>query len=64
LWLDCCFSITIGSETHRETLAVITADLPGTDIVIGLDFFLTHRIYVSNNQERVNFTSNGVRPFR
>jgi hypothetical protein len=33
--------------------------MPALDMVLGADFFLTHRIYVANNQQKMYFTYNG-----
>jgi tetratricopeptide (TPR) repeat protein/predicted aspartyl protease len=53
-------SFLVGGEEIRNTrLRVGDADLPNTDMLIGADFFLSHRVYVSNTQHRMYFTYNG-----
>jgi len=50
----------VGGEEIRNThLRVGDANLPDTDMLIGADFFLSHRVYVSNTQQRLYFTYNG-----
>lgn len=45
----------IGDEVMRHPLLDVSdIDLPGIDMVIGVDFFLAHRIYVSNTQSRAS----------
>jgi tetratricopeptide (TPR) repeat protein len=34
-------------------------DMDGVDMLIGIDFFLSHRIYVARSQNRILFTYNG-----
>lgn len=51
--------LQIGDEQIRHT-HILMGDLPGDfDLLLGTDFFLSHRIYVSNSQHRVYFTYNG-----
>ncbi len=53
-------SFKVGGEEIRNThLRVGDADLFGNDMLIGADFFLSHRIFVSNTQHRIYFTYNG-----
>jgi len=50
----------IGGETIKHTrLRLGDEDLPDADMLIGVDFFLSHRIYVANSQGKIYFTYNG-----
>ena len=58
-------SFAIGNEEIKNTqLRVADIDLGGADMLLGPDFFLSHRILVSNSQKRVYFTYNGGPVFR
>jgi tetratricopeptide (TPR) repeat protein len=54
-------SFKIGQEEiHNTRLRFIDQqDLNGTDMLIGADFFLSHRIYVASSQRKLYFTYNG-----
>ena len=54
-------SFKIGDEEIRHTrLRFADHDLvPGIDMLIGADFFLSHRIYVASSQKKLYFTYNG-----
>ena len=53
-------SFKIGDEEIRNTrLRIGDIDLPDVDMLIGPDFFLSHRIYVANSQNKLYFTYNG-----
>ncbi|MCK9686956.1 aspartyl protease family protein [Scleromatobacter humisilvae] len=53
-------SISLGGETVRHNqMEVADFDLPGTDMLVGIDFFLSHRIYIAQKQSRMFFTYNG-----
>ena len=53
-------SFTLGGETIRNTrLRIAPVDLPQADMLLGADFFLSHRVYVSQGQHRMFFTYNG-----
>jgi tetratricopeptide (TPR) repeat protein/predicted aspartyl protease len=53
-------SFGIGGEDIQNThLRVGDARLPESDMLIGADFFLSHRVYVSNAQRQMYFTYNG-----
>ncbi|HEY4081090.1 MAG TPA: retroviral-like aspartic protease family protein [Burkholderiaceae bacterium] len=55
----------IGSETISNVrLAIGDFDLKNADMLLGIDFFLSHRIYVSKRQRRVYFTYNGGTIFK
>jgi len=53
-------SFKIGDEEIRNTrLRIADIDIPDADMLIGPDFFLSHRIYVANSQQKLYFTYNG-----
>jgi tetratricopeptide (TPR) repeat protein/predicted aspartyl protease len=54
-------SFKIGDEEVRNTQVRLgdTAIGGGEDMLIGADFFLSHRIYVANSQHKLYFTYNG-----
>ena len=59
-WLAPLEKVTIGTEEiHNIKLAIADMDMPNADMLIGADFFLSHRVYVSNKWERMYFTYNG-----
>lgn len=53
-------SFKLGTEEIKNTrLRIGDIDLPNADMLIGADFFLSHRIYVANSQQKLYFTYNG-----
>jgi tetratricopeptide (TPR) repeat protein/predicted aspartyl protease len=53
-------SFKIGQEEIRNTrIRIGDIELPNADMLIGTDFFLSHRIYVANSQRKLYFTYNG-----
>jgi tetratricopeptide (TPR) repeat protein/predicted aspartyl protease len=53
-------SFKIGEEEIKNTkLRIADIELPDADMLIGPDFFLSHRIMVANSQHRLYFTYNG-----
>jgi tetratricopeptide (TPR) repeat protein/predicted aspartyl protease len=53
-------SFRIGGEEIQNTrLRVANIDMANADMLIGADFFLSHRIYVANAQHKLYFTYNG-----
>jgi len=59
-WIAPFDSFSIGDEDIRHTrLRVLDERMLGVDMLIGADFFLSHRIYVSNDQSKLYFTYNG-----
>ncbi len=64
-WITRFDTLDIGGETVRNArLRIADAEMPdGTDMVLGVDFFLSHRIYVSQTQHRIWFTYNGGHVF-
>jgi hypothetical protein len=58
-------SFAIGDEEIRNTqLRVADIDLRDADMLLGADFFLSHRILVSKSQHKIYFTYNGGPVFR
>ena len=50
----------IGDEEIRTTrMRVGDTDIDGEDMLLGADFFLSHRLFVSNAEHKVFFTYNG-----
>jgi tetratricopeptide (TPR) repeat protein len=59
-WIAPVKNFTIGGEQIKNThLRIGDLDLDGIDMLLGADFFLSHRIYVANGQEKIYFTYNG-----
>jgi tetratricopeptide (TPR) repeat protein/predicted aspartyl protease len=53
-------SFKIGDEETKNTrLRFGDIDLDNADMLLGADFFLSHRIYVANSQDKLYFTYNG-----
>jgi tetratricopeptide (TPR) repeat protein/predicted aspartyl protease len=58
-WLATFDKVDLGSEAiDSEQFEVVDANLP-RDMTLGIDFFLSHHIYVSHQQSRMFFTANG-----
>ncbi|MFK2879464.1 aspartyl protease family protein [Rhodanobacter hydrolyticus] len=67
-WLVPIDSYSIGTETisHSKVLVMdgnIGFGNDAPDMLLGVDFFLAHHIYVANSQGRIYFTYNGGRVF-
>jgi predicted aspartyl protease/tetratricopeptide (TPR) repeat protein len=59
-WLAPVESLKIGTEEVRNIkIRMADIDLPEADILIGADFFLSHRVYVANGLRRMYFTYDG-----
>ncbi len=60
-WIAPVASFKIGDEEIKNTrLRIVDTDADfGADMLIGADFFLSHRVYVSNSQHKLYFTYNG-----
>ncbi len=59
-WLVPMASFEIGDERiHNSRLRVADFDLDDADMLIGIDFFLSHRIFVATSQRRMYFTYQG-----
>lgn len=60
-WIAPFESFKIGDEEILHTHLRVGGELGirDTDMLIGSDFFLSHRIYVANSQDKLYFTYNG-----
>ena len=59
-WIAPFSSFGIGDEEVRNTrLRFGDIKLDDADMLIGSDFFLSHRVYVANSQRKLYFTYNG-----
>jgi tetratricopeptide (TPR) repeat protein/predicted aspartyl protease len=57
--------VALGTEAVLHTrLRIAQTDLAGDDLLLGADFFLSHRIYISRRQRRIYVTYNGGPVFR
>jgi tetratricopeptide (TPR) repeat protein len=64
-WLAPVGSFRIADEEIKNTRLVILEALPPRiDMLLGADFFLSHRIFVSNSESKLFFTYNGGPVFR
>jgi tetratricopeptide (TPR) repeat protein len=64
-WISRFDTLDLGGETIKNArLRIADIDLPGgADLLLGADFFLSHRIYVASSQHRIFFTYNGGHVF-
>ena len=53
------FKFADGEEIKNARLRIADTDLDIADMLLGADFFLSHRIFVANSQDKVYFTYNG-----
>ncbi len=53
-----------GEEIQHTKLRIGGVELTDSDMLLGADFFLSHRIYVSNTQHKIYFTYNGGQVFQ
>jgi tetratricopeptide (TPR) repeat protein len=59
-WIAPFASFKLGDEEIRNTrLRIGDPGIDTTDMLIGADFFLSHRIYVASKQHKLFFTYNG-----
>jgi tetratricopeptide (TPR) repeat protein/predicted aspartyl protease len=64
-WIAPFKTFRIGDEEIRNIhLRFGETDLPGGDMLIGADFFLSHRVYVASSQHKLYFTYNGGPVFK
>ncbi|HEY4028737.1 MAG TPA: aspartyl protease family protein [Caulobacteraceae bacterium] len=64
-WIAPFDSFGVGGEQIKNTrLRFVDADTGEQDMLLGFDFFLSHRVYVANSQRKVYFTYNGGPVFR
>ena len=59
-WSATFASVNIGGEVHRN-VRLMFGDLPlgAADMLLGVDFFQSHRVYVANSQHRIYITYEG-----
>ena len=59
-WLVPVDEVRIGDELVKHTRVRVGAlEMSDVDMLVGADFFLSHRVLVSNSQQRIYFTYNG-----
>jgi tetratricopeptide (TPR) repeat protein/predicted aspartyl protease len=59
-WIAPFASFKIGQEEIRNTrLRFGDLNFRGSDMLLGADFFLSHRVYVASSQRKLYFTYNG-----
>ncbi len=59
-WIAPFASFRIGDEEIRNThLRIGATSIHDVDMLVGADFFLSHRVYVANSQAKLYFTYNG-----
>jgi predicted aspartyl protease len=59
-WIAPIASFKLGDEEIRKTrIRIGDLGLPHDDMLIGADFFQSHRVYVANSQHKLYFTYNG-----
>lgn len=60
-WIARFKSIKIGDDEEIRNIRLRIADMRSTDtdMLIGADFFLSHRVYVANSQQKLYFSYNG-----
>ena len=64
-WVSPVANFTIGDEQITNTrLRIGDVDLQDSDMLLGADFFLSHRVFVSNSQHKLYFTYNGGPVFK
>lgn len=63
-WIVPIDSYSVGTETIQHSkMLVLDEDMGDTDVLLGVDFFLAHHMYIANSQKKVYFTYNGGRVF-
>ena len=64
-WITRFDSLDLGGEVIKNArLRIADIDLAlGADMLLGADFFLSHRIYVASSQRKIYFTFNGGHVF-
>lgn len=65
-WMVPVDSFSVGSETIQHSQMLVIDGSMGnreTDMLLGLDFILAHRIFIDNREKRAFFTYNGGRVF-
>jgi hypothetical protein len=63
-WIAPVDILKVGDEEIKHThLRIGTLLIPDIDMLLGIDFFLSHRIYVPSHDRRLFFTYNGGHVF-
>lgn len=64
-WIVNVDSFSVGSETIQHSqMQVLDGDIGGdTDMLLGVDFILAHRMFIANSKKKAYFTYNGGRVF-
>jgi tetratricopeptide (TPR) repeat protein/predicted aspartyl protease len=64
-WISRFDTLDLGGETIRNArLRIADIDLPANaDMLLGMDFFLSHHIYVASHERKIFFTYNGGHVF-
>ena len=68
-WTAQIASYSIGSETiQRARMQIMDGDISagnpdGPEMLLGVDFFLAHHLFIANSQQKLYFTYNGGRVF-
>jgi len=65
-WIVDIDSLSVGTETIRHSQVEVidgAIDSSGTDMLLGADFLLAHRMFIANSAEKAFFTYNGGRVF-
>ncbi len=62
-WIGPVASIKIGDEEIRNTRLRFGGDFTDADMLVGADFFLSHRVYWSDKLHKLFFTFNGGHVF-
>jgi predicted aspartyl protease len=63
-WMASFDSLKIDTEEmHNVRLRFSDFSMAEGDMLVGADFFLSHRVYVANSQNKLYFTYNGGAPF-
>jgi predicted aspartyl protease len=64
-WTAPIDTFSVGTETiQRSKMQVIDGDLSGdAEMLLGVDFFLAHHLFIANSQRKIYFTYNGGRVF-
>ncbi len=58
------FKIGDNEEIKNTKLQIADIDLPNSDMLLGADFFVSHRIFVANKEHRLYLTYNGGPVFK
>jgi len=60
VWSAPVASFKVGGEEIQHTRVLIgDTQVPDTDMLIGADFFHSHRVFLANGQKKIYFTYNG-----